>query len=155
MNTKLFCAVIFSFFAFCESVCPNGWVRYEHSCYHFGHTAYNFLDSQRHCEHYGASLVNLESKDESDFLRGFLMLLSDQQHWIGLSDGTNEGIWTWYPSEKRAEYTDWDHGQPNDGTGANCGAIVASHNYHWVDLPCSRQFKPVCELVDDQSIIVG
>ncbi|KAH3716973.1 hypothetical protein DPMN_059709 [Dreissena polymorpha] len=80
---------------------------------------------------------------------------ADQRHWIGLSDENHEGNWTWYPSEKRAEYTDWDRHQPNNGTVSNCGAIVASHNYHWVDEPCSRQFMPVCELIDDQLIIVG
>ncbi|XP_052247472.1 perlucin-like protein [Dreissena polymorpha] len=152
---NLFWAVTFSVFAFCAAVCPNGLVRYGNSYYYFGHTAYNFLDSQRNCKEHGASLVNLETKDEIDFLRGFLMLLGDQRHWIGLSDENHEGNWTWYPSEKRAEYTDWDRHQPNNGTVSNCGAIVASHNYHWVDEPCSRQFMPVCELIDDQLIIVG
>lgn len=75
-------------------------------------------------------------------------MCTDQQHWIGLSDETTEGIWTWYPSEKRAQETDWLHknNAPNGVIGANCAAIRSEYNYRWVDDPCSQQYPPVCEL---------
>ncbi|KAH3752121.1 perlucin-like isoform X1 [Dreissena polymorpha] len=153
----LFCVTMLCVIPLCVAVCPNSWLRYEQSCYHVGHTSFNFLDSQRHCEHYGASLVNLETRDEIAFLRGYLMLLSDQKHWIGLSDEETEGIWKWYPSEKRANVTDWqpNDNEPNGGIAANCAAIWAGYNYHWVDDSCSERYPPVCELVDEQAVIVG
>ncbi|KAH3748403.1 hypothetical protein DPMN_182848 [Dreissena polymorpha] len=90
----------------------------------FGHTPYTFLDAQRHCEHYGARLVSIESSAEYNFIRGFLMILSDSKHWIGLTDETTEGTWNYYPSEQTANFLNWHPSQPEQGTGANCAAIV-------------------------------
>ncbi|KAH3752270.1 hypothetical protein DPMN_186886 [Dreissena polymorpha] len=144
-------------FGFSDATCPDGWTRFHSSCYLFGHTAYTFLDAQRQCEHYKATLVNIESREEYNFIRGFLMMICDQLHWIGLTDETTEGTWKYYPSEKIAEFLNWYPGdrEPNEGTRANCAAIYAGYNYQYADSPCTAQYQSICELADGGVDIVG
>ncbi|KAH3753996.1 hypothetical protein DPMN_188653 [Dreissena polymorpha] len=58
----------------------------------------------------GPLWVNVESDAENTFIRGFLMTLKANRHWIGLTDEVNEGIWTLYPSAEEAPpFLDWSN----------------------------------------------
>ncbi|KAL4223584.1 CD209 antigen-like protein [Mactra antiquata] len=142
---------------FCSAVCPNGWTRFEQSCYFFGHHDETFKDAERTCASYGAYIVAIESSTENTFIGSMLTQLNSNRHWIGLTDEVIEGIWTWYHNGERATYTDWHPTQPDRGADSNCANILstAPYAYHWLDDTCTSQFRVICEKEDNQGEIVG
>ncbi|KAL4224132.1 positive regulation of myeloid dendritic cell activation [Mactra antiquata] len=142
------CFLLFGLFAadIVTSECMNGWIRFEDSCYIFGHNDVTFQDAQQFCEHFHCNLVNIGTRTEMAFLRSYLSELKAPKHWIGLTDVLIEDVWQLYPSEVSAPFVDWAHGEPNQGKTANCAAIWESYGYHMVNEPCSdRHFRAICE----------
>ncbi|XP_060606176.1 C-type lectin domain family 10 member A-like [Ruditapes philippinarum] len=138
--------------------CPNGWTRFNDSCYSFGHHDVTFLEATRFCSHYNAYLVIIESDAENKFIASVLEELNSNRHWIGLTDEIVEGTWKWYSTDKVANYTDWYPGQPDLGGRANCADILSSapYAYHWLDDDCTSKFRPICERgLDTETSIVG
>jgi hypothetical protein len=79
--------------------------------------------------------------------------VSDRQEngsfWLGGSDGTIEGLWTWYTNGMDIQYTNWSPGQPDspNGIDEDCLCIYGSHNYTWDDVPCTGyKLHPLCEI---------
>ena len=73
------------------------------------------------------------------------MLVRDKKYWIGLSDLTKEGTFTWTDgSETKYAAWDKDNGQP-DGSdpSQNCAAIWSNRKWHDVD--CSFELRFVCK----------
>ena len=58
--------------------------------------------------------------------------------YLGVSDYIAEGTWVWDDLGIIAPYTNWNTGEPNGGTGANCARMALSGK--WQDDPCSRMF---------------
>lgn len=73
------------------------------------------------------------------------MLISDQEHWIGMTEKVDRS-WEW-ASGAVVNYTGWSQGQPDEYSPENCAAIWASFSYKWVDEPCAERFYPICEHV--------
>lgn len=72
-------------------------------------------------------------------------LNTDAKFWIGLNDLLTEGVWQWYDTDVNATYYDWYHGEPNQGTAANCVSVRDDHAFKWIDDPCNLRWKALCE----------
>ena len=69
--------------------------------------------------------------------------------WIGIHDKTSEGHFT-YMDGRQISYTNWAHGEPNNGNGGeDCVEAFGGYNHHkagkWNDVPCSAKLAFVCE----------
>ena len=54
----------------CWYGCPNDWTLFRESCYYFNRNKKHgsFLDAKAECEDLGGYLVEIESKEEDDFI---------------------------------------------------------------------------------------
>ena len=68
-------------------------------------------------------------------------------HWIGFSDQSQEGGYTW-SDYSPVSFVNWNEGEPNNyGDGEDCGEIVVGYtlNGAWNDDRCEKQMPAVCE----------
>ncbi|KAM6919971.1 C-type lectin domain family 4 member E-like [Lycodopsis pacificus] len=76
---------------FHEKTCPEGWRRFNSSCYLLSTRSGSWEESRKDCRDKGADLVIIDSLREQKFL---LSIVTDHS-WIGLSDRDDEGTWKW------------------------------------------------------------
>jgi len=109
-------------------------------------------------EHSIAFLAEVTWESLHHFLSGvaeFESVFHSVEGWfIGLSDSSDEGSWTWMYSGFPSEYGDvqWWPGHP-DYSFANhkdCAMMTKNydHMYGWVDVPCDQKLfaTPICQL---------
>lgn len=93
--------------------------------------------AQAYAQSFGANLISVQSAAENADL---VQALSNQGFagqviWIGYSDATNEGTFTWYDGAPLS-YSNWAPGEPNDAGGVeDCTQIYPDGS--WNDLNCS------------------
>nr|XP_032657114.1 natural killer cells antigen CD94-like [Chelonoidis abingdonii] len=61
------------------SSCPEGWIQYRGTCYHFTHERSSWQKSREYCSSQGSRLLRIENKEELDFINSLVCF-----HWIGL-----------------------------------------------------------------------
>ena len=140
--------------------CPEGWGRFDSSCYWLVFDEVNWVEAQHGCSelHPGAHLASSGSELENDFIASSLYTSNVREFflWLGGTDFEQEGNWTWTDSTP-FNYTYWcdayycggDEG--NGGTGKNCLAINIGDSYsstykRWYDFGCFDLFSYVCEI---------
>ncbi|XP_023566366.1 T-cell surface glycoprotein YE1/48-like, partial [Octodon degus] len=72
--------------------CKKHWTCYGVKCYYFIMDNKTWEKCKQTCQSHGLSLLQIDDKDEQDFLRP---LLHPYQYWIGLTFDTREGRWKW------------------------------------------------------------
>ncbi|PSN53543.1 Hemolymph lipopolysaccharide-binding protein [Blattella germanica] len=106
------------------------------------------------CEREGAHLAIMNSAEEVALLQEFRRRLPrlhgnglDDLVYLGFNDIQTEGVWVTIFNEPLylTGYTNWELGEPNNGTNENCGCIVlTSGRIH--DCLCSDVIPFFCEL---------
>ncbi|XP_053386383.1 perlucin-like protein [Mercenaria mercenaria] len=133
-------------------------MAYHNSCYLFARNhASSFTEAEHYCQQHGGHLITIETKNENLFIKDFLRGLKGEYHWLGLTDEMVEGVWKWYTSNRDVTYTDWYPGEPNShrGTEEDCVVFSYTEDYRWLDVPCTRSYEPICEIVSDEVDVVG
>ncbi len=109
------------------------------SLYLYCGTTLTWADARGVCQALGADLIEIGSDREQELLTA----AGVGEAWIGLSDATTEGTWTWV-SGGSGGFTAWSEGEPNDaGDGEDCG--VTGGEGTWNDLPCESARAFLCE----------
>uniref|UniRef100_A0A914PBD7 C-type lectin domain-containing protein n=1 Tax=Panagrolaimus davidi TaxID=227884 RepID=A0A914PBD7_9BILA len=67
---------------------------------------------------------------------------SKNDFWIGANDLISKGKWSWLDNTP-FDFTDWDKGEPQNISGANCGAIKMQEGL-WTAADCFVQKPFVC-----------
>ncbi|KAL5014382.1 hypothetical protein ScPMuIL_008652 [Solemya velum] len=114
---------------------------FDTSCYEFEfksqHNSWN--DAEKHCEKKGGRLVVIQSAAEQEFLVNSLRELQftgDEGLWIGLSDASHEGTWTWVGGAA-VTYKNWADGQPGRfGALEDCAMLNFAAGGKWHDYRC-------------------
>ena len=81
----------------------------------------------------------------------YIISLSDNDFWLGLTDKATEGVWKWSDTNTVADFTDWYPGEPNsawDTINEDCAVmynVQHKFGYRWGDINCWRLFQPACE----------
>ena len=104
----------------------------------------SFHESEAWCRSNGGGLTVPSSPEENAALQRALRspVGLDGSAWIGLVE-PREGDWRW-SGGGRAEFTNWEPGEPNDAGGENCGELHAA-GARWNDLDCAVAQPFLCE----------
>jgi len=103
----------------------------------------------------GGRMVTIETSAENEFLLGWVP--AGKHYWIGASDETTEGEWTWEGSvapfwtfaggASPGAFTAWAEGEPNNANGEgieNCGLLLGG-TPGWIDRPCQEKHQLIVE----------
>ncbi|KAL4233318.1 hypothetical protein ACF0H5_008000 [Mactra antiquata] len=144
---------MFITYCFCDRyntglVCPHGWMEYDNSCYLFSKEEEQWTHAAILCSALGSKLVEIETKDENNFLTTFIDLYNEI-YWIGLSDVQKEDDWMWMDSKETLTnlgYSNWFNQQPDNVNGnENCGRIAPNTSGAWNDFHCTATHRYICE----------
>ncbi|XP_025097814.1 low affinity immunoglobulin epsilon Fc receptor-like isoform X2 [Pomacea canaliculata] len=131
--------------------CSNEWTSFAGSCYLLGTDAVTWTDAEGMCRLLSANLVEITSKEESDFISRFLSGHSAISTWIGATDIFSEGKFVWMPEGEPVNFTNWAPGEPNHNTGTgseDCVILDENRSWHWNDIACTTAAYFVCEMSD-------
>jgi Lectin C-type domain len=100
----------------------------------------------------GGYLVSITSEAEQNFVWSeFGNLLGvDRRVWIGFNDVGSEGTFEWTSGE-RANYTNWNSGEPNNAGNNEHYAELLGSNGKWNDLPNSGAGLPHIAVIEFDS----
>ncbi|XP_072260396.1 FRAS1-related extracellular matrix protein 1 isoform X2 [Pyxicephalus adspersus] len=109
--------------------CPFGWTPHDSSCYkHITEQKATWITAARICqEQYHATLVNIFSKEQMDWLWNFS---GRKSFWIGLTNQVKSSNWEWSRGEK-ATFTNWKRRPPRrTKKGKNCVSVQKKGKWH-------------------------
>ena len=132
----------------CSTICPSEFLHRSvelKSCYFISKTKRNWANARDDCIRRGSYLVEVQSKEEDDFLKGILMTEGEVTHWMGGNDLLKEGQWVWQQSGKPFIYTNWNPGQPTNLNGEE-HCLQYMNEIKWNDAPCHNQYVYICEI---------
>ncbi|XP_048343345.1 C-type lectin domain family 17, member A-like [Sphaerodactylus townsendi] len=119
--------------------CPPNWMSFEKNCYFFSTVNKPWTIAKQSCENEGAHLVIINNHQEMRFL----VRLTDEVFWMGLSDAGSESQWIWVDGTPLT-LAYWGKGEPNNaGHGEDCATLPS--NGKWNDVSCSRNERWICE----------
>ncbi|CAM5081271.1 unnamed protein product [Eretmochelys imbricata] len=72
------------------ALCPANWFPHGEKCYHFSTEYKPWLESQKACSSHGSRLLQIESKQELNFITPLAT-----SHWIGLLCDKTDRPWMW------------------------------------------------------------
>ncbi|CAM5078565.1 unnamed protein product [Natator depressus] len=72
------------------ALCPANWFPHGEKCYHFSTEYKPWLESQKACSSHGSRLLQIESKQELNFINPLAT-----SHWIGLLRDKTDRPWMW------------------------------------------------------------
>jgi hypothetical protein len=102
-------------------------------------------DALAACQSAGMSLLSINDAQEEMWVYGVADMFSTEKSWMGINDTMNDGDFVWANGDP-VTYTDWEAGEPNGGTGENCGQINRFYpGFGWNDEPCDFMLRFVCE----------
>merc|ERR1712110_583830 len=130
-----------------SGLCPDHWIDATLSglgCLFFNSTAaVSWEEASSWCQHpdNNASLVEIWSELQHDFIRSELMFLQDNgvsnDWWTGGSDQGREGHWYWSGTLATVGDFIWQSGEPNSGTENNCLYLNDGGAFFGYDNSCS------------------
>uniref|UniRef100_A0A8C3TQD0 C-type lectin domain-containing protein n=1 Tax=Catharus ustulatus TaxID=91951 RepID=A0A8C3TQD0_CATUS len=128
--------------------CPQGWRRFQRSCYFLSLDRMNWAKSEQNCTGMGSQLVVINSKAEQEFLSQQIKAFPKRENfYIGLLE-VKDGQWEWVdrtPYNVTAVF--WRKGEPSNHHDENCTVI---HNpektlNNWNDVPSDSKHHRICE----------
>ncbi|KAK6324601.1 hypothetical protein J4Q44_G00039430 [Coregonus suidteri] len=132
-------------FSILNYTCPEGWQKFESSCYFISTEKKTWRESRQYCLKRRADLVIVNSDKELTLIKGFNEV-SDT--WIGLTDSVTEGTWKWVDGTPLTTQRYWRRGDPSGGVRENC--VLSAHSSSgqgtWNDYPCSYNSSWICEI---------
>ena len=104
---------------------------------------------QTACRAFGGYLVEINDKQEHDFIKTFVKSMLYQYVLVGMTDEEKEGRWMFLQSKQPVVYFDWVPGQPNNVGGTDdCVYLESRHDWKMIDTSCdlpTLMSRFVCE----------
>uniref|UniRef100_A0A4W5MRV4 C-type lectin domain-containing protein n=1 Tax=Hucho hucho TaxID=62062 RepID=A0A4W5MRV4_9TELE len=123
----------------CKQSCPEGWQKFESSCYFLSTETKTWKESREDCLERGADLVIINRDKE-------------QRAWIGLTDSVTEGTWRWVDDTPLTTPRYWNDNQPDSGDPSGEEDCAEIHKdwiplKAWNDMSCGNKLNWICEKV--------
>lgn len=112
--------------------------------YKFCTTRLSWETAKTQCYSQGYHMLTITSSSEQTWIQTSAASLGNITWWIGLSDATTEGTWTWEDGSTYS-YTSWQGGQPDNFNNEDCGVLDNEYGYKWNDASCTGNTYYVCE----------
>jgi C-type mannose receptor len=109
-------------------------------CYRATSASLTWAEARMDCLAWGGDLVSIESADEDSFVGALL----DESVWIGASDQTTDGVFTWADGSAIV-FGNWGTAQPDAFPGPDCVEKRQEVGEPWYDQPCANAESHVCE----------
>lgn len=130
-------------------------------------------EGKGYCETLGGYLATITSQSEQDFVYTNLISTSPNSVWLGGTDESAEGTWTWVTGEDW-NYSNWGGGEPNDYEGAEdylacfspLDPVAYGREGHWNDtaeanhgscgwgVDCSEAWWPMSTICEWEAQVV-
>ncbi|XP_058693547.1 C-type lectin domain family 6 member A-like [Poecile atricapillus] len=128
--------------------CPNGWRRFQRSCYFLSLDTMSWTESEQNCTGMGSQLVVINSKEEQVFLSILIEQPPRRENfYIGLFE-EKVGKWQWVdktPYNESAAF--WRREEPNYFSGENCTVmhVFEKSLNNWNDVRSDLMHHRICE----------
>ncbi|XP_071113840.1 C-type lectin BML-2-like [Haliotis cracherodii] len=142
------CVTLSSFTVEVTGVCPNGWTKYDNSCYSLFTNKHSWQYAKAFCIEFGSQLATLNTKTKNDKAKEFLNYLRlNESVWIGANDLHKEGAWVWDSDQKAVTFKDWAPTEPNQTSDheQDCVVMYSYHGFQWADSGCAVKHNYLCE----------
>ncbi|KAL7385049.1 hypothetical protein ABVT39_014388 [Epinephelus coioides] len=134
-----------------EKTCPAGWRMFSGACYLLSSVSGSWDKGREDCRGRGADLVVIDSFAEQIFL----IEVTQENAWIGLTDRDEEGTWKWTDGTPLT-LSNWEVNQPDNGGGdpqwgeEDCVNVL--YGRKWNDLSCETLMRWICEKTAQHSL---
>lgn len=172
--------VIYSFFCCCVLVsvyaapanqnkdavekCPDGFVRYQDSCYNFYSEKFSWPEALIFCRAFNYSLVTLTTIDQYHFLKGHLTTITGgypaSGFWTAGTSADLQGLWKWVTNGKAIDFELFNATDPNKASfsgmlmpsnqQSGCLALAKSTGFSVARVDCMTPQHFICERHDSQ-----
>lgn len=124
--------------------CTNGWVRAGHKCYFFHiQRPQNHKTAASTCAEMGSRLIQIETKDEEEWLRVQTIRYGSYAFWTGLTYQPTSGNWVWNKHTKaNMSLILWNQ-EPNNMGNEDCGMVTQDGIFN--DFSCYANQAYICE----------
>ncbi|CAG2205487.1 CD206 [Mytilus edulis] len=124
--------------------CKNGWTQFGNKCYFFSHQVEPWSEAMSVCRVFDSKLAEPMTSDESNYI------ISQSQKvggsfWIGISDIIDEDRWIYSTGQEPIKVNNFQPGEPNSHTSANCVVLYGPFRGKWADDNCITLHQFVCE----------
>ncbi|XP_072395612.1 C-type lectin 37Db-like isoform X2 [Diabrotica undecimpunctata] len=108
----------------------------------------NLLHAEQFCRYHGMNLVNIESKEEHNYLQKKIIETDSSPEYM-LTSFTRipDGKYVSLTSGKTLTYLNWYQGQPNGGQEECIAVYLKNSELQWHDVPCWNKYYFICEVV--------
>ncbi|PAA61962.1 hypothetical protein BOX15_Mlig018609g2 [Macrostomum lignano] len=128
-----------------RTMCPEGWLAIEGSCFYVSSKRTNYFNAQISCESMGATVASVSSRREQVLLT--MALGCDSRIWIGLekvkpclSDSSKSYCYMWMDGSEIG-YADWASGHPSSSNEIECTYTLG----RWYTTNCYNEYNFVCK----------
>ena len=100
------------------------------------------------------SMLEISSKETAVEVNKTLELYAQDSQWVytGYTDIEEEGHWVIHNTDKELNWQNWIPGKPDNFGNADC-ATMDTFNFKISDNSCQKQFIPVCNIAEVNSVI--
>ncbi|XP_035672639.1 fibropellin-1-like [Branchiostoma floridae] len=130
-----------------STVCESGWFHHEGKCYCLLDDQSTYSEAARSCAEldvYG-QLAVVKRPSTHRFLMDYVEREGGGSPWIGINDGTTEGVWRYSNGDLVSDpFNEWADGTWNSRK-KDCVRMSETFGYHWQPMPCDTQLSYICE----------
>ncbi|XP_035672642.1 prolow-density lipoprotein receptor-related protein 1-like [Branchiostoma floridae] len=130
-----------------SSVCESGWFHHEGKCYCLLDDQSTYSEAARSCAEldvYG-QLAVVKRPSTHRFLMDYVERFGGGSPWIGIDDGTTEGVWKYVDGDLVSDpFNEWADGTWNSRK-KDCVRMSETFGYHWQPMPCGTRLSYICE----------
>ncbi|KAJ3608743.1 hypothetical protein NHX12_023273 [Muraenolepis orangiensis] len=137
-----------------RGACPLFWYEHGGGCYKYVSSRVAWADAELHCMSLDAHLVAIHNLHEMEFVTQLIenFDLTKGGHWIGFSDGHQEGAWMWTDGSP-PDFTNWSPTEPNNEYGhEHCAETYDT--FQWNDQVCTAALPFVCKARERTDLVM-
>lgn len=139
-SSKFFRCSFIIFLILSTEYCLPNWKYFRGSCYFFSTTSKSWEAAKTTCVGSSASLVNIGSKKENDFIAAN----TESERWIGLKEIPGNKM-NWTNDHTNSGYVAWKAGEPAyEVTRTECASLSKSSG-NWYTVSCDEELDFICE----------